>query len=369
LLAVLEKHGIPGGALAIVKDGKLVLARGYGWGNLATGAPVIPDANFGIASLSKPLTAIAVLKLVEEGKLSLDDRVFPLLSHLKPPRGARVDPRLGTITVRHLLNHSGGWDRKKSGEPWAYSWQVSRSLRVPLPISTNQLTRFMLAVPLNFTPGTELQYSNYGYILLGQVIEKVSGMPHGDYVARNVLKPMGILHARLAGRDRGYRDDEVRLYAPGSYQEVSSDYAGPLGDAAAGWRASAIDLARFLAALDGSRGGKPFLSPATMKAMLSPPPPPIRPNPSGTHVGLGWDMVGTSKEGTGYFKDGLLPGSRAFMGRTPAGVNYVILFNSGERLTPADIQSELHPRHGIERSIASTVKWPNVDYFDSFKAD
>ncbi len=174
MLAVLEKHGIPGGALAIVKDGKLVLARGYGWGNLATSAPVIPDATFGVASLSKTLTAVAVLKLVEEGKLKLDDRVIGLLSHLKPPPGARVDPRLGTVTVRQLLNHSGGWDRKKSGEPWAYSWQVSRRLRVPLPIGTDQLTRFMLGVRLDFTPGTELQYSNYGYILLGQVIEKVS---------------------------------------------------------------------------------------------------------------------------------------------------------------------------------------------------
>jgi hypothetical protein len=103
------------------------------------------------------------------------------------------------------------------------------------------------------------------------------------------------------------------------------------------------------------------------KEMLAIPPPPIKTDPTRTHVGLGWDAVGTRKGGTGYVKDGLLPGSRAFMGRRTAGVNFVLLFNSGERITPADIASEVHPRRGVERSIAATTKWPRVDYFSSFR--
>ncbi len=366
MLGLLEKHGIPGGALALVKDGKLVLARGYGWSNLANGAPVTPDAVFGVASLSKTLTAVAVLKLVDEGKLKLEDRVFGVLSHLRAPPGARVDPRMIGITIRQLLNHSGGWDRTKSGEPWSFSWRVARRLHVPLPISNDQLARYMLGEKLDFAPGTQQQYSNYGYMLLGQVIEKVSGLAYGEYVAQRVLKPMGLRNARLPGNYRGYNSDEVRLYAPGTLQQVSSDFIGPLGDAAGGWRSSVVDLARFLAALDGSRG-KPFLSAAMRKEMLANPPPPLVSSPERPHVGLGWDAVGTKKGGTGYFKDGLLPGCRAFMGRTPAGVNYVLLFNSGEKLTPAEIESELHPRHGVERSIRDTIKWPEVDYFDSFR--
>jgi N-acyl-D-amino-acid deacylase len=366
MLAVLEKHGIPGGALAIVKDGRLVLARGYGWGNLATGAPVTPDAVFGVASLSKSLTAAAVLKLVEQGKLSLEDRAFRLLSHLKPALGDRADPRLDSITVRQLLNHTGGWDRNKSGEPWGFSWRVARRLRVPLPITVDQLIRYMLGQRLDFTPGTESQYSNFGYMVLGQIIEKVTGLSYGDYLSGEVLKPMGLHNARLPGRSRGYHDDEVRLYSPGTYQLVSSDFLGQLGDAAGSWRSSAVDLARFLAALDGSRG-KPFLSAATRKEMLADPPPPIKTTPGKLHVGLGWDAVATKKDRFGYFKDGLLPGTRAFMGRTPAGVNYVLLFNSGERITPRDITSEMHPRHGVEKSIADTIAWPKVDYFDSFR--
>jgi N-acyl-D-amino-acid deacylase len=364
MLAVLEKHGIPGGALALVKDGRLVLARGYGWGNLVSGGPVMPDAVFGIASLSKSLTAVAVLKLVEEGKFSLDDKAFRLLPHLKPVPGDRIDSRLDSITVRHLLNHCGGWDRNKSGEPWSYSWRVARRLRCQLPINVNQLIRYMFGQRLDFTPGTKSEYSNYGYMVAGQIIEKVSGMSYGDYVTSAVLKPMGIRRARLPGRSRGYHEDEVRLYYPGTYQLVSPDFLGLLGDAAASWRASAVDLARFLAALDGSRG-KPFLSAATRKEMLATPPPPVKPVAGKFHVGLGWDLVGTTNQG--YFKDGLLLGSRAFMGRTVNGVNFVLLFNSGERIVPKDIVSEMHPRHGVEKSINETIEWPKVDYFDSFQ--
>jgi N-acyl-D-amino-acid deacylase len=367
MLAVLEKHGIPGGALALVKDGKLVLARGYGWGNLANNAPVEPHAVFAVASLSKTLLAVAVLKLVEQGKLKLEDRAFRILSHLKPPQGARVDPRQDSITIRQCLIHSGGWDRNKSGEPWSYSWRVARRLLVPLPINTDMLTRYMRGERLDFTPGTQLQYSNYGYTVLGQVVEKLTGMSHSEYVGKHVLKPMGLLHARLPTNNRNYANDEVRLYSQGTYRLVSPDYLGVLGDAAAGWRVSAVDLARFLSALDGSRTGKKFLSDEIWKEMLAAPLPPIETKPGATHPGLGWDVVGKKDGKIGYFKDGRLPGSRTFMGRTPAGVNYVVLFNSGEPITPADINSELHPRHGVEQSITKTIEWPDVDYFDLFK--
>src|SRR5262245_53148845 len=87
MLTIMDRHGIPGAAFAIAKDGKLVLAKGYGWANVATGEAVRPETLFGLASVSKPLTAIAVLKLVEQSKLKLDDRVFGLLGHIQPPAG------------------------------------------------------------------------------------------------------------------------------------------------------------------------------------------------------------------------------------------------------------------------------------------
>ncbi|HEY8021713.1 MAG TPA: serine hydrolase domain-containing protein, partial [Thermoanaerobaculia bacterium] len=110
--ALLAKWGVPGAAVAVVKDGRLVLARGYGWADRQERRPVEPDSLFRIASLSKSLTSAAILGLVEEGRLRLDDRAFDLLG-LAPRPGARANPDLRRITLRNLLQHSGGWDRDK----------------------------------------------------------------------------------------------------------------------------------------------------------------------------------------------------------------------------------------------------------------
>ena len=112
---LMHRYNLPGGALAIVKDGRLVFARGYGLADIQNQEPVRPDSLFRIASLSKQVTAVAVLKLVEEGKLDLDERVFEILSDFTEPEGASRDPRIAEITVRHLLHHAGGWDKEVSG--------------------------------------------------------------------------------------------------------------------------------------------------------------------------------------------------------------------------------------------------------------
>jgi N-acyl-D-amino-acid deacylase len=366
MLRILEKYGIPGGALAIAKDGKLVFARGYGWGKLDTGEPVRPEALFGVASLSKSITAATILKLADEGKLSLDDRAFKLLGHLRPQRGARVDPRLARITVRQLLNHSGGWDRRRSGEPTSFSWRVAHQLRVPLPVSANQLIIYMLGQPLDFDPGTQCQYSNFGYIVLGQIIERIAGRRYEEYVRKNTLQPMGIRRAVLPDPRGLYHRGEVVRYFQGTYQVVPPASFPSLADAAGGWSLSAVDLARFLTALDGSRGNR-FLSRDIFKQMLTPPPAPIKPQPDGTFYGLGWDLVRKKKVGTGYAKDGLLPGSRTFMGRLPNGLNWVVLFNSGETMTPQAVIAEFDPKKEIEERVHRTTKWPDVDLFKEYE--
>ena len=111
---IMARHGIPGGSLAIAKDGKLVYAKGFGWADLKTGTPVKPQTTFGLASLSKPITALSTLLLVERGQLELGDPALFYLRHISPPKGVPIDPRLKNITIRHLLNHTGGWDRNVS---------------------------------------------------------------------------------------------------------------------------------------------------------------------------------------------------------------------------------------------------------------
>src|SRR4051794_30957583 len=143
---ILLRHGIPGGSLAVARGGKLVHARGYGWSHYEKKEQATPLTLFGLASVSKCFTPLAALKLVEEGKLRLEDRPFELLKNLPVPPGVTPDPRLAKITVRQLLNHSGGWDRETSGDPINWSYQVARGLKVRMPITEDHLIRYMTSV-------------------------------------------------------------------------------------------------------------------------------------------------------------------------------------------------------------------------------
>ena len=138
MTAFMREHQPPGAALAVTYHGRLVYARGFGHADLERHEPVRPGSLFRIASLSKPFTATAVLHLVEQGKLKLDERVLPILKlepHLE--RGARLDPRWHEITVRHCLQHTGGWDRDKSFDPMSAETaeQVAKALQVRCPFT------------------------------------------------------------------------------------------------------------------------------------------------------------------------------------------------------------------------------------------
>jgi N-acyl-D-amino-acid deacylase len=356
MLRILQRHAIPGGALAVARNGKLLLARGYGWANLQTGEAVQPQSSFSIASLSKSLTAVTILKLVDEGKLGLDDPAFRWLADLRPPPGVWVDPRVDRITVRHLLNHSAGWDRARSGDPAS----------VRLPLTADQVIHSVLTRPLDFDPGTQAQYSNFGYVVLGQVIVRVTGQPYETAVQRRTLAPMGVRRARCLDWERYYQRDEVRRYVQRTGQVLPpQDRPLPLADAAGGWCASAVDLARFLTAVDGSRG-KGFLSDGVLQAMVSLPPP-LEPFEDGTYVGLGWDAIRKTRGGTGYRKDGLLPGVRTFMGRLPNGICWVVLFNSAEGITTAELAAEFNPKRDIESCVHGGREWPDVDLFTQYQ--
>ena len=177
----MRKHAIPGGAVAVLRDGKLIYARGFGYADVENKMPVQPDALFRIASVSKPITAAAIMKLVEEGKLELDDRIAPFIAHLTPAPGATVDPRWEQITIRHLLTHTGGWDRTKPNggfDPIDRPLIAAAAVNAPAPASPETLIRYMKGMPLDFNPGEKFVYSNLGYIILGRVIERVSGIPY-----------------------------------------------------------------------------------------------------------------------------------------------------------------------------------------------
>jgi CubicO group peptidase (beta-lactamase class C family) len=175
---------VPGAAWGIVIDGELAHAGVVGVRNVATNAPVDADTVFRIASMTKSFTAMAILKLRDAGKLSLDDpaeRYVPELKGLKYPTSD--SPK---ITVRHLLTHSEGFPEDN---PWG-DQQLSESEAA--------LSRMMRGgIPFSNVPGVAYEYSNYGFAILGRIVSNVSGMTYEDYVAQNILRPLGMTSTTL----------------------------------------------------------------------------------------------------------------------------------------------------------------------------
>ena len=174
-----EKSHAPGAVLGIIVDGKLAYVKTAGIRDVATKAPVTEDTRFRIASMTKGFTAMSILKLRDAGKLQLDDaaaKYIPELASLKYPT---TDSPV--ITIRMLLNHAEGFPEDN---PWG-----DRQLA-----QTNEtLSAWMKAgIPFSRSPGIAYEYSNYGFAILGQIVERVSGMPYKTYVTENILKPLGM---------------------------------------------------------------------------------------------------------------------------------------------------------------------------------
>src|SRR6185503_9515059 len=120
----------------------------------------------------------------------LDQRVFEILSY-EPLPGESVDPRLATITVRHLLEHSGGWNRDTTFDPMFLPVTIAAATGTPAPATADNIIRYMMGKPLQFNPGSAYNYSNFGYTLLGRVIETISKQSYEQFVREQVLTPSG----------------------------------------------------------------------------------------------------------------------------------------------------------------------------------
>jgi N-acyl-D-amino-acid deacylase len=403
---ILARHEVPGAGLAITRNGRLIVARGYGWADIAAHEPVQPITLFGLASVSKPITGVTILKLVEEGRLHLDDHVFQLLGELRAPPGQRLDPRLKEITIRMLLEHAGGWDRTKSGDPCTFGEKVHNELNVPLPITIDQLIYYMNGQPLDFTPGTEQKYSNYGFAILGRVIEKVTGQPYVQYVEQNTLEPMGIRAIKMSSdrtpdKQAPYLPGEAKRYLAGTTKPLEAGHtitSAPAG----GWCGSAVALAKFLTAIDGTRSGKTFLDAETMKQMLARPEPPLAIRKNGSWFGLGWDAVrempnwpfgpgekaqaasvsdrsGDNKmiDNLAYGKDGGLPGVSTWVQHLPGGIDWIVLFNASKRgkENPQDAENPSDDPKGnalqdAQKEVLDILRdvkqWPKGDLFEKY---
>lgn len=374
---------VPGGALAVAKDGRLVYARGYGWADVEKQTPVEATSLFRIASISKPFTGVAVLQLVEQGKLTLDTRVVDVLPHKAViPAGAKADPRWQQVTIRQCLQHTGGWDRDKSFDPMFRSRLISAATTTPPPASADAVIKFMLGQPLDFDPGTRYAYSNFGYCLLGRVIEQLAHKPYEQFVKDSVLAPSGIKAMRLGRTPEAQRAaGEVRYYTPenamadnvfpGTTLRVPSPYGGfhlEAMDSHGGWLASAVDLARFAVALrDPAKC--PLLKPETWKELHAAPPAPVSRNEDGSlkepFYVCGWSarQVGRPPQGANYWHTGSLAGTRTLLVRRWDGLAWAVLFNTRQEipgLPDTAIDAAMH------QAAEAVKEWPKEDLFAKF---
>ena len=372
---------LPGAALAVAKDGRLVYARGFGYADVEEKQPVQPESLFRIASISKPFTAVATLQLVEQGKLGLNDSVFGLLPH-KPhlAEGDSIDLRLGKVTIAHLLRHQGGWDRKETIDPLFHAIEIASVLGKPPPATQDDVIRFMMGWKLDFAPGERYVYSTLGYCLLGRVIEQVTGRRYGDHMVNEFLRPLGIESMRLGKtllRDRA--DNEVKYYPKGDRLgiAVTGDVIGakvlwPYGtwsiesfDSLGGWISSAPDLVRFGSAVDRYEQSG-ILNEKTIVTMIARPAKGHFGNdekgtPDAPPDGCGWSVRPMKNGKTNRWHTGGLSGTSTILVLRHDGLCWAVLFNTNLTSDGKKPSSKIDPL--VHKAADAVTAWPSHDLF------
>ncbi len=375
----LREHHPPGASVAVSYRGRLVYARGFGYADQEQQETVQPHSLFRIASISKPITAVAIMTLIEQKKLTLDTKVFDVLkSYLKPLKKQDIAQQLNEITVRQLLNHTAGWDRAVSFDPMFRSVYFAKQLGKAPPAEIEDIIRMMIKQPLDFSPGERFAYSNFGYCLLGRIIETVTGKPYEQYVQEAVFKPLHIKDIKL-GKTllKHRRKNEVKYYSTtlGTSvfpENITERVPQPYGawyleamDSHGGWTASATDLVRFATAFN-LPDQCPILKSKTISQMFTRPEGLAgyyqNGNPKDTYYACGWMVRPIDTAGNAnHWHAGSLEGTSTLLVRRLDRINWAILFNT---------------RHGKEQERLSTLidgpmhawinqieRWPNKDQF------
>ncbi len=308
--------GFPGLSLTIVREGKVVLARGYGKRSLEDGAPVVPNTLFAVGSVTKQFTCACILLLAEDGKLSVDDKVAKYYPHLT---GAR------TVSLYDLMAHTSGY-----ADYYPLDF-VDRRLREP--ILEDALLAQYAGTHLDFEPGERWSYSNTGYTLLGRVVEKASGKPFEQFLKERILDPLGMTHSafepgsEVQGRARGYTSFAL---GPAEPAELESD--GWLGAAGGLW-ASGPDLARWDIALMEGR----ILKPGSLRLMTT-----ARTLTSGNSTGYGCGVNIKRLDGETYWTHGgSISGFLAMNTLIPRTRSAVIVLTNSEHLDPGAIHDTI----------------------------
>jgi CubicO group peptidase (beta-lactamase class C family) len=262
--AEMQKEKIPGLALLIVKDGQIVKAKGYGYANLEHQVPVKPETIFQSGSMGKQFTATAVMLLVEEGKINLDD---PIGKYLK-----NAPSSWEKITVRNLLTHTSGLGDYPEGFDFQKDW------------TEEELYEMLKKQPISFQPGEKYDYSNLGYMLLGILIHEVSGQFYGDFLQERVFQPLGMTTTRITN-EADIIPNRAAGYHLVNGEIKNQEWVSPtLSTADGALYFTILDLAKWDAALYTEK----ILKKSSLDQMWTP----VKLNNGSTYpYGFGWDVT------------------------------------------------------------------------------
>lgn len=321
---------ITGASLAVVKEGKLVYAKGYGWADREEDILMSPSNIFRVASLSKLITAAAIMKLCEDGFLSLDEKVFGPGAILDEAQFSVIkDPRMLKITVEMLLKHTAGFSRSK-GDPMFRTRDIMIWEDMKEVPDMDAMIAYSLTQKLGSNPGGAYRYSNLGYLILTKIIEVCSGMEYEQYCQKKILHPAGCWDMHLAhnmyedkypNEVRYYEDEkelvnsfdlnDQKLY-PRTYG--GSNVEGLIGGGA--WVASPAEYVKFVCSIDGDDVIKDVLTEESVRLMTDTDDD--NPHP------LGWV---NSCNGV-WTRTGTLAGVSAMVRRLPDGTIWMFITNT-----------------------------------------
>ena len=299
VLAEMRRMQIPGAALSVVKDGEPLTVRAYGFSDLEHRVSTIVDTSFCLASITKQFVATGMMLLVQEGKLSLDDKVSEYLEDLPPSWNG--------ITFRHLLTHTSGIIDVENDLP-----SVAHTVAMlALDYTDEELLDLARKRPLNFSPGEKYSYSNTGYHMCGMVIEKLTGKNWGDFLQERIFAPLGMNQTRInrlseivPHRASGYWCEDGKL--------TNGPHASPtmMAYAAGGLRSTVTDLVKWDAGLNSHA----ILSRKQMNEMLTP----VKLSNGKTYpYGLGWSLRKTNGHESYGHSGGRESGYQTYMVNIP----------------------------------------------------
>jgi CubicO group peptidase (beta-lactamase class C family) len=256
----MQRYDVPAFSFAVGYAGAIVYQEAFGLADREKNEAATPMHLFRIASLTKTITSVAIFTLIEQGRIKLTDRVFGPgaitgTDYGQPPYNPGVDQ----ITLEHLLTHTaGGWNNHTHDPMFAY----------PTMNQAQLIAEVLRNRPLDDPPGEHYAYSNFGYCMLGRVIEKITGQPYADYVRATVLKRCGISDMTIAGNTLAQRQSgEIKYYGDGddpySFNVTRMDSHG-------GWIARPADIVQFFMHVDGFADPPNILKPQTIQTMTTP---------------------------------------------------------------------------------------------------